>query len=86
MNVVSMRIITSDLERLVRFYERITGLSAVRYTEDFAELPTPSCTFAMGSTRTLQLFGAEDVLGPAQNRSAIIEFIVPGRRQRVLTA
>jgi catechol 2,3-dioxygenase-like lactoylglutathione lyase family enzyme len=76
MNLVSMRIITNDVERLVSFYEVISGLSAVRYTEDFAELPTLSCILAIGSTRTLQLFGAEGVLGAAQNRSAIIEFLV----------
>ena len=76
MNLVSMRIITSDLNRLVSFYELISGMSATRYTEDFAELVTPSCTLAIGSARTLRLFGAEDVLGPAQNRSAIIEFLV----------
>ncbi len=76
MNLVSMRIITDNLERLVSFYEVISGLSAIRYTEDFAELPTRSCTLAIGSTRTLRLFGAEGVLRPAQNRSAIIEFLV----------
>ncbi len=76
MNLVSMRIITNDLERLVSFYEVISGLSAIRYTEDFAELPTTSCALAIGSTRTLQLFGAEALLRPAQNRSAIIEFLV----------
>lgn len=71
-----MRIITSDLNRLVSFYELISGMSATRYTEDFAELVTPSCTLAIGSARTLRLFGAEDLLGLAQNRSAIIEFLV----------
>lgn len=76
MNLVSMRIITSDLNRLVSFYELISGLAATRYTEDFAELPMRSCTLAIGSIRTRALFGAEDVLSPAQNRSAIIEFLV----------
>jgi catechol 2,3-dioxygenase-like lactoylglutathione lyase family enzyme len=75
MNFVSLRLITTDLERLVGFYERITGLSATRYTEDFAELVTPACTLAIGSTRTLRLFGG-DVARPADNRTAIIEFRV----------
>ena len=44
MNFVSIRLITTDVERLVCFYERITGAPAVRYTEDFAELSTPGCT------------------------------------------
>lgn len=75
MNFVSIRLITADLKRLVRFYERITGLPATRYTEDFAELRTPACTLAIGSTRTLQVFGG-DVARPADNSTAIIEFHV----------
>lgn len=62
MNLASIRIITSDLQPLVRFYELISGLSAPWYTQDFAELRTPSCTLAIGSTRTLRLFGAEEIL------------------------
>ena len=57
MNFVSLRVITNDIKRLVRFYERVTGLSATWYTEDFAELPTSSCTLAIGSKRTMELFG-----------------------------
>jgi hypothetical protein len=45
------------------------------YTEDFGELKTPACTLAIGSTRTLQLFGA-GVARPADNHTAIIEFRV----------
>ena len=45
------------------------------YTEDFGELATRACTLAIGSTRTLQLFGG-DVARPAANHSAIIEFRV----------
>jgi catechol 2,3-dioxygenase-like lactoylglutathione lyase family enzyme len=45
------------------------------YTEDFGELRTPACTLAIGSTRTLQLFGG-DVARPAENHTAIIEFRV----------
>lgn len=75
MNFVSIRIITADLTRLARFYEQITGLAVTMYTEDFGELKTPACTLAMGSTRTLQLFGG-DVARPAENHTAIIEFRV----------
>jgi len=75
MNFVSVRIITDDIKRLVPFYEQVTGLSATWFTEDFAEVATPACTLAIGSTRTLALFGA-DVARPADNHSAIIEFLV----------
>jgi catechol 2,3-dioxygenase-like lactoylglutathione lyase family enzyme len=75
MNLVSIRIITADLPRLARFYSQITGLAVTMYTEDFGELVTPTATLAIGSTRTLQLFGG-DVARAADNHTAIIEFRV----------
>jgi uncharacterized glyoxalase superfamily protein PhnB len=75
MDFVSIRIITDRIKPLVAFYETITGLTATWFTEDFAELATASCTLAIGSSRTLALFGA-NVAQPAANRSAIIEFRV----------
>ncbi|MBL1220651.1 VOC family protein [Chryseobacterium sp. L7] len=76
MNLVSIRIITAYIENLVPFYEQITGVQAIQYTPDFAELKTSAGTLAIGSTRTLQFFGGETVAQPAENRSAIIEFRV----------
>ncbi len=76
MNFISVRIITADIKPLVRFYEQVTGLPVTQYTDDFAELQTPSATLAIGSTRTLQLFGGDDVAKAASNQSAIIEFRV----------
>ena len=75
MNFASVRIITDDVERLVRFYEETLGLAAIRYTEDFAEVATPSCTLAIGSTGTIALFGA-GAARPAADHSAILEFYV----------
>jgi predicted enzyme related to lactoylglutathione lyase len=75
MNFVSIRIITADIKRLARFYEQITGIPVTMYTEDFGELKTAACTLAMGSTRTLRLFGG-DVARPDENHTAIIEFRV----------
>ncbi len=75
MNFVSVRVITSDVSRLVEFYEGVTGLAATRYTEDFAELATPACTLAIGSERTVALFGVGSAR-PADNHSCIIEFRV----------
>lgn len=76
MNLISIRIITANIDGLVKFYEQVTGLSVVQYTPDFAELKTPNATIAIGSTKTLQFFGGDDVAQPAQNRSIIIEFRV----------
>ena len=76
MNLVSVRIITENVAQLAHFYETVTGLTATHYTEDFAELKTPMATLAIGSTRTLQLFGGGEVAQAAQNRTVIIEFMV----------
>ncbi len=75
MNFVSTRIITNDIKRLARFYEDVTGISPTWYTEDFAELETPTSTLAIGSKRTMEMFGAS-AARPADNRSVIIEFRV----------
>ena len=75
MDLASIRIITDDLERVVQFYEQITGVTAERYTPVFAELIMPSCTLAIGHTDTTQLFGADSARA-ADNHSVIIEFRV----------
>lgn len=75
MNFVSVRFITPDIKRLVAFYAQMTGLSPTWYTEDFAELATPTCTLAIASTRTLQLFG-EAAQVSLRGGPAIIEFYV----------
>jgi catechol 2,3-dioxygenase-like lactoylglutathione lyase family enzyme len=75
MNLVSVRLITDDLERVVHFYEQVTSMEAVRYTPVFAELNTPAGTLAIGHTQTTQLFG-EGSARAADNRSLIIEFRV----------
>lgn len=74
-SLVSIRLITDDPARLVGFYERVTGRSVQWSTPDFAELPTPAGTLAIGSTRTVALFGP-GAARPADNHTAIIEFLV----------
>lgn len=74
-NLVSMRIITADIRRLVRFFEEATGTTAEWATDDFAEVKSESFTLAIGSTRTLTFFG-EGVAQPGNNKNIIIEFLV----------
>ncbi len=76
MNLVSIRIITADINGLVSFYEQVTGMPVVRLTPDFAELQTKTATLAIGSTKTLHFFGGDSVAQPSKNLSAIIEFLV----------
>lgn len=75
MKFVSTRIITGDVNRLVKFYETVTEIPAVWGNELFAEIPTPVGTLAIGSDKTVPLF-APGSAEPAANRSAIVEFIV----------
>lgn len=75
MKFVSTRIITADVKQLVEFYEMVTGAVAVWGNELFAEIPTPVGTLAIGSDKTVPLFG-DGSAEPGVNRSAILEFIV----------
>lgn len=75
MNLASLRIISPEIKRLVQFYENVTNLSARWYTEDFAEINTAAFTLAIGSTRTLSLFGT-DLKQTGNSNSMIIEFRV----------
>jgi predicted enzyme related to lactoylglutathione lyase len=71
----SIRIITDDLDRLVDFYEQVTGASAERPAPVFAELVLPSATLAIGDSQTVGLFGAGSARA-ADNHTVIIEFQV----------
>ncbi|MFF8790685.1 VOC family protein [Streptomyces sp. NPDC015125] len=75
MNLVSIRVITHDVARLVAFYEQVTGVSATWWTPEFAELATESGTLALASDRTVALFGADSAQSAA-NRTVITEFRV----------
>lgn len=75
MNLTSIRLIVRDLKQLVAFYEALTGLTARWLNDDFAEIPTPGCTLALGSERTVKLF-AEGAARAAANQTAIVEFMV----------
>jgi predicted enzyme related to lactoylglutathione lyase len=71
---VSIRIITEQVDALVAFYERATGVIASRATEDFAELDTPAGRVAIAHPRTLaNLPGAAT---GAHNSSVLVEFLV----------
>jgi predicted enzyme related to lactoylglutathione lyase len=74
MDFASIRVITDDLQPVVRFYEQVTGASAAWPAPVFAELRLPSGTIAFGHAQTAQLF--KDAARPADNHTVIIEFRV----------
>jgi catechol 2,3-dioxygenase-like lactoylglutathione lyase family enzyme len=72
----SVRIVTADVDRLATFYEHVTGLTATRPVPAFAEFRTTAGTLAISSSAlTDQLYGA-DVVRPAANHTAFLEFQV----------
>jgi predicted enzyme related to lactoylglutathione lyase len=75
MEFVSVRVITDDVERLVAFWEQVTGLPATRPAPVFAELRTPAGTIAIGAPATVGVLGnaAPD---PGRNHSVIVELRV----------
>ncbi|MEU5593012.1 VOC family protein [Streptomyces sp. NPDC020298] len=75
MQFASIRIITDNVDRMIEFYERVTGRTAKRFTDDFAEFRTPAGTLALASVRTVRPLGAR-APRPAANESVIIEFLV----------
>jgi predicted enzyme related to lactoylglutathione lyase len=75
MQFASIRIITDELDRLVSFYERLTGVTAERPAPPFAELVLPSVTLAIADTQTVELFSAGSARA-ADNHSVIIELRV----------
>jgi catechol 2,3-dioxygenase-like lactoylglutathione lyase family enzyme len=73
--LASVRVITDDLPRLVRFYQVLTGATPQYLTDDFVELVTPSATFAVSGPDRVAFITANTPRGGANN-SAIVEFLV----------
>jgi catechol 2,3-dioxygenase-like lactoylglutathione lyase family enzyme len=74
MDFASVRIITDNLDSMVEFYEKVTGVPADRPAPVFAELHYGSCTLAIGHTSTAALFN--NAARPAHNQTAILEWVV----------
>lgn len=75
MRLAATRIFTDDVDALVAFYERATGIGATRLHPMFAELRTPSGTLAIASSATVPLLGA-GVAEARANRSVALDFLV----------
>lgn len=75
MQLAATRIFTDDVDTLVTFYERATGIDAVRVHPMFAELRTRSGTLAIADSTTVPLLG--DAVAEARaNRSVCLDFLV----------
>ena len=75
MRFASVRVVTADIERLVKFYQRLSGIEAVRLADGFAEMRFGGATLAISSEYLIKLFNAGAATAAA-NQSAILEFEV----------
>jgi predicted enzyme related to lactoylglutathione lyase len=76
MNLYDLRIVTTDVDRLARFYEEVTGLAVLRLDPgEYAELRTPGGVIAFSSQRKVDA-RSPGAAAPAANRSVIVDFRV----------
>ena len=75
MNLTSIRLITDDVDRLVEFYETVTGETAARPAPVFAEFRAETGTFAIASSATVAMLG-DKAPKPGPDGSIIVEFMV----------
>ncbi len=75
MQFASIRVATNDLDRIVAFYEDITGHKAVRPAPGFAVFGFGNAQIAFSDESLIQRFNA-GIVTAAANRGVIIEFQV----------
>lgn len=73
--IFGIRIITDDLDRLVAFYERVTGTVAARPNGFFAELRLETGLLAMATPATVSMLG-DRAPRPQSNETVLVEFLV----------
>ncbi|WP_158371536.1 VOC family protein [Cellulosimicrobium cellulans] len=75
MQLAATRIFTDDVDAVLAFYERVTGVAATRLHPWFGEIRTPSGTLAVASTATVPLLG-DGAAEARANRSVALDFLV----------
>lgn len=75
MQFASIRLVTREFERLLAFYQQLSGLVPVRLADGFAEMRFEGAVLAITSEQLVQRFNAGAATA-ATNRSAILEFQV----------
>ena len=75
MKFASVRVVTRDIDGLVEFYKRLSGIEAVRPADGFAEMRFEGATLAISAEHLIELFNVGAATSAA-NRSAILEFEV----------
>ena len=75
MQFASIRLVTADINRLVAFYETLTGVTALRPTPQFAMLNFGAVQLAISDETMIRRFNA-GIASAAPNPGLIVEFLV----------
>ncbi|WP_321854776.1 VOC family protein [Paraburkholderia tropica] len=75
MKFASVRVVTRNIDGMVAFYQRLSGLEALRPADGFAEMRFEGAALAMSSEQLIARFNAGAATAAA-NQSAILEFEV----------
>lgn len=76
MNLKQTRLVTNDVQKLMEFYERLTGATAEVVSSGYVEFQRSPCAgLAITSAAAAEIYG-EGVLSSAANRSLVLDFEV----------
>jgi len=75
MKFASVRLVTNEFERLVAFYQKLSGIEPSRLADGFAEVRFDGVVLAISAEHLIRLFN-QGAATAAANRSAILEFQV----------
>ncbi len=75
MKFASIRLVTEQFEAVLAFYQKLSGIEAIRLADGFAEMRFEGATLAISSQQLVARFNSGAAIAAA-NRSAILEFEV----------
>jgi len=76
MNLKQTRLVTSDVQKLTDFYEKLTGATAEIINSGYVEFQRSPCAgLAITSAAAAEIYG-EGVLSSSANRSLVLDFEV----------
>jgi len=75
MKFASVRLVTNEFERLVAFYQKLSGVEPLHLADGFAEMRFEGGVLAISSEHLIRLYN-QGAVTAAANRSAILEFQV----------
>jgi uncharacterized glyoxalase superfamily protein PhnB len=76
MNFTQIRLVTTNVKNLTRFYEGATGATATVLSSGYVEFQHSPCRgLAIADAAALRTYG-EGAVAPAANRSAVLDFEV----------